>query len=73
MSDYYRPPTKDRVRSYWDTHLGKYPYKRNLKYLKHQRPEMKVVGLMDLLMIHHRNSAIHTFEVAYITSLLEPG
>jgi len=56
-----------------DILFGNYPYKRNVDLLKSKNREAKITGLLDLLSVHHANTFIHTCEVAYIATLLDPS
>lgn len=71
--DHYRVSPRDSLLAYLDVRaLGSYPYRGSFDLLKHEKREMKIVELIDLLALHHRNSAIHTFEVSYLLALIDP-
>jgi len=71
--DHYRVSPRDSLLAYLDVRaLGSYPYRGSFELLKHEKRGMKIVELIDLLALHHRNSAIHTFEVSYLLALLDP-
>lgn len=68
--DHYRVSPREGLLAYLNVRtLGSYPYRSSLDILRHKGRE-KIVGLIDILTLHHRNSAIHTFEVGLLVSLL---
>ena len=69
--DHYRVSPREGLFAYLDVRFG-YPYGENLRLLRHrEKRKEKVTGLVDLLMIHHPNSVVHTFEVSLLVSLLD--
>ncbi len=68
--DHYRVPPRESLSAYLNVRFGDYPYGESLKLLCHKERKIKVAGLVDLLMVHHPNSIVHTFEVSLLVSLL---
>lgn len=71
--DRYRVPPRDSLTAFFDVRFRHYPYRENLKLLRPREKETKIAGLVDLLIYHHPNSAIHSFEVGYLVALLDPS
>jgi len=71
--DHYRVSPRESLPAYFDVRFGSYPYRENLRLLRLEEKGIRIARLVDLLMIHHSNSAVHTFEVSHLISLLDPS